>query len=72
MRTNIEIDDQLLKEAIQVSGVRTTKDLVHEALRTLIIVKKQKDLTDLAGKIDFHNDFDHKDSRKLRAVSEDP
>jgi Arc/MetJ family transcription regulator len=66
MRTNIVIDDQLLKEAFQVSSARTKKDLVHEALRTLIIVKKRKDLTELAGKIDFHQDFDHKALRKLR------
>lgn len=66
MRTNIEIDDQLLKEAFQVSGARTKKDLVHEALRILIIVKKRKDLTELAGKIDMHQDFDHKLLRRLR------
>jgi len=66
MRTNIVIDDKLLDEAFEVSDARTKKDLIHEALRTLIKIKKRKDLTELAGKIDFYPDFDHKALRKLR------
>lgn len=66
MRTNIVIDDKLLDEAFQVSDARTKKDLIHEALRTLIKLKKRKDLTELAGKIDFYPNFDHKALRKLR------
>ena len=66
MRTNIVIDDTLLDEAFEVSGARTKKDLIHEALRTLIKLKKRKDLTELAGKIDFYPNFDHKALRKLR------
>jgi len=66
MRTNIVIDDKLLDEAFEVSDARTKKDLIHEALRTLIKIKKRKDLTELAGKIDFYPDYDHKALRKLR------
>ena len=66
MRTNIVIDDKLLDEAFEVSEARTKKDLIHEALRTLIKLKKRKDLTELAGKIDFYPNFDHKALRKLR------
>ena len=66
MRTNIVIDDKLLDEAFEVSDARTKKDLIHEALRTLIKLKKRKDLTELAGKIDFYPNFDHKALRKLR------
>ena len=66
MRTNIVIDDKLLDEAFEVSDARTKKDLIHEALRTLIKLKKRKDLTELAGKIDFDPDYDHKALRKLR------
>ena len=66
MRTNIVIDDKLLDEAFEVSDARTKKDLIHEALRTLIKLRKRKDLTELAGKIDFHPDYDHKALRKLR------
>ena len=66
MRTNIVIDDALLEEAFSVSKARTKKDLVHEALRELIRIKKRKDMTELAGSIDFHQGYDHKKLRKMR------
>ena len=66
MRTNIVIDDNLLKEAFTVSLARTKKDLVHEALKELIRLRKRKDLTELAGSIEFYKGFDHKKLRKLR------
>jgi len=66
MRTNIVIDDQLLDEAFSVSTARTKKDLIHEALRTLVRLKKRKDLTELAGLINFHDTYDHKSLRKTR------
>ncbi|MDL2121962.1 MAG: type II toxin-antitoxin system VapB family antitoxin [Deltaproteobacteria bacterium] len=66
MRTNIVIDDDLLKEAFTVSRARTKKDLIHEALEELIRLRKRKDLTELAGSIEFYKGFDHKKLRKLR------
>jgi len=66
MRTNIVIDDELLAEAFSVSTARTKKDLVHEALRTLIQLKKRKNMTELAGLIELHDDYDHKSLRKMR------
>jgi len=67
MRTNIVIDDELLEEAFSVSKARTKKDLIHEALEEYIRLKKQKDLTALAGSIMFYKDYDHKALRKLRS-----
>ena len=66
MRTNIVIDDKLLNEAFSVSKARTKKDLINEALSEFIRLKKQKDLTDLAGSIIFSKNYDHKELRKLR------
>jgi Arc/MetJ family transcription regulator len=66
MRTNIVIDDDLLDEAFSVSGARTKKGLIHEALRELIRIRKIRDLTELAGQIEFHKGFDHKKLRKIR------
>jgi Arc/MetJ family transcription regulator len=66
MRTNIDIDDKLLKEAFSVSVARTKKDLIHEALREFVRLKKRKDLTKLAGSIEFHEGFDHKKLRAMR------
>ncbi len=66
MRTNIVIDDELLNEAFSVSNARTKKDLIHEALKEFIRLKKRKDLTELAGAIRFHKNYNHKKLRKLR------
>jgi Arc/MetJ family transcription regulator len=66
MRTNVVIDEKLLKEAFSVSEARTKKDLIHEALRVLVSIRKRKDLTELAGKIHFTEDYDHKALRKMR------
>jgi Arc/MetJ family transcription regulator len=66
MRTNIVIDEKLLSEAFALSDARTKKDLIHEALRTLVSFKRRKDLTELAGKIDFTDDYNHKSLRKMR------
>jgi Arc/MetJ family transcription regulator len=66
MRTNIDIDDELLAQAFSVSRSRTKKELIHEALRVFIRLKKRKDLTELSGFIQFHEGYDHK---KLRETS---
>lgn len=66
MRTNIDIDEQLLDEAFSVCRARTKKDLIHEALREFIRLKKRKDLTELAGSIQFHKGYDYKKLRKTR------
>ena len=66
MRTNIDIDDELLEEAFAVSRVKSKKDLIHDALREYVRLKKRKDLTELAGMIDFYEGYDHKELRKTR------
>jgi Arc/MetJ family transcription regulator len=66
MRTNIEIDDELLAQAFSVSRLRTKKELIHEALKEFIRLKKRKDLTELAGFIQFYKDYDHKKLRETR------
>lgn len=66
MRTNIDIDEELLEEAFSVSKVRSKKDLIHEALREYVRLKKRKDLTELAGTIEFYEGYNHKELRKTR------
>lgn len=60
MRTNIVLDDQLVEEATRLSGIKTKKDLVHEALRVLISTRKRKNLLDLRGQIEFAPRYDYK------------
>lgn len=66
MRTNIVIDDELLAKAFSVSNAKTKKELIHIALVEYIKLKQRKDLTELSGRIEFHEDFDHKKLRTLR------
>jgi Arc/MetJ family transcription regulator len=69
MRTNIVLDDDLIEEAARLSGIRTKKDLVHEALRVFIAAKKRKSLLDLAGKIEFAPGYDYKALRQDRTAT---
>jgi Arc/MetJ family transcription regulator len=69
MRTNVVLDDELLREAFGLTGVRTKKDLIHLALEELIRVRRKKDLTELAGRIHFRKGYDHKRLRELRRGS---
>lgn len=60
MRTNIVLDDELVAEATRLSGIKTKKELVHEALRAFVAGKKRKSLLDLRGKIEFAPGYDYK------------
>lgn len=64
MRTNIVLDDELVRKAFQYSKARTKKDLIKEALEELIAVKQRLDLRDIRGKIEFKGDYDYKKMRK--------
>jgi Arc/MetJ family transcription regulator len=67
MRTNIVLDDELVEEALAVTGARTKREVVHLALQELVRSRKKKDLAELAGRIRFRKGFDPKTLRKLRA-----
>lgn len=58
MRTNVELDDDLLEEAFRLTHVRTKKELLHLALQALIMAKKKRNLLELSGQIQFVPDFD--------------
>jgi Arc/MetJ family transcription regulator len=56
MRTNIEIDDKLLKEVMKVAGVKTKKAAVEEAMQRMVRMDRQKGILDLIGKVEFWDD----------------
>jgi Arc/MetJ family transcription regulator len=58
MRTNIEIDDQLMRQAMRSSGSRTKRATVEEALRLLVQVRRQAGIRRLRGKIRWEGDLD--------------
>lgn len=58
MRTNIAIDDKLMDTALKVSGLPTKKDVVEEALKLLVLVKKQSRLKKLRGKLKWEGNLE--------------
>jgi Arc/MetJ family transcription regulator len=58
MRTNIVIDDELMAEALRVSGARTKRQAVEEGLRLLILLKSQEQIRHLRGKVRWSGDLD--------------
>lgn len=67
-RTNIVIDDQLLREGMKLTHFKTKRELVNEALREFIRWKKRMKLLQLEGKIEFFEGYDYK---QLRETSHD-
>jgi Arc/MetJ family transcription regulator len=64
MRTNIVLDEKLVEEGLKLSGAKTRKELVNQALRELIENRRRRNLLDLAGKIRFVEDYDYKRARE--------
>jgi Arc/MetJ family transcription regulator len=58
MRTNIEIDDELMDEAMRRSGMPTKRAAVEEGLRLLIQTRRQSGLRKLRGKVRWEGDLD--------------
>ena len=58
MRTNIEIDDKLMKDVLKATGLKTKKDAVVLGLKTLIRLNKQENIKKLRGKLQWTGDLD--------------
>ena len=58
MRTNIEIDDELMEEAMRRAKTKTTRETVEEALRLLIRVNRQPGIRKFRGKIQWEGNLD--------------
>ena len=57
MRTNIVIDDKLMRDALRATGLKTKREAVDEGLRTLLRLRKQADIRLLRGKLDWRGDL---------------
>jgi len=66
MRTNIVLDDKLVEEAMILSGAKTKKELISNALREFVTARKRLNLLDLDGKIKFSEAYDYKRLREGR------
>ncbi len=58
MRTKIDIDDELMAKAMRLSGPRTKKAVVEEAVRTLTQLKDHARIPGSRGKISWDGDLD--------------
>lgn len=58
MRTNIVIDDDLMNQALILSGLKTKKEAVEEGLHLLVSLKKQAKIRDFRGKLTWEGDLD--------------
>ena len=65
MRTNIEIDDEVLAEARRLTGLSTKRETVDYALRELVARQRRRGILDLRGKVHWEGDLS--ESRRGRA-----
>ena len=64
MRTNIVLDDKLVERAQKLTGIKTKREVVQEALRTLILLREQSEVRMLRGKLPWDGNLD--DQRRSR------
>ena len=66
MATNLSIDPELIKRALEVSGERTKKAAVTKALEEFIARRRQKRVLELFGKLEWDAAYDYKAERQRR------
>ncbi len=57
MRTNIEIDDKLMRDALRATGAKTKREVVELGLKTLVQLRAQENARELKGKITWEGDL---------------
>ena len=66
MRTNIDLNDDLIKEAFKLTKMKTKKELIHLVLKEFIENRRRLNLLDLEGKIEFAEGYNHKRMRERK------
>ncbi len=69
MRTNIVIDDELIENAMRISGLRTKRSAVEAGLRLLIQVHQQSEIRRLRGKVEWSGNLAES---RLERIAEPP
>ncbi len=57
MRTNIVIDDELMKQVLRATGLRTKREAVDLGLRTLLKIEQQQRIRKYRGKLHWEGDL---------------
>jgi hypothetical protein len=63
MATNLDIEQELLEKAVEVSGERTKTAAVRRALEEYVARHEQRRLTELFGALDWDREYDYKAQR---------
>ena len=58
MRTNIVIDDALMRAALQVTGLKTKREAVEQGLKTLLRLARQEEIRKFRGRLDWQGDLE--------------
>ncbi|MEO5499962.1 MAG: type II toxin-antitoxin system VapB family antitoxin [Ginsengibacter sp.] len=58
MRTNIDIDDDLMKEALRLTKLKTKKEVINRALEEYVKYQRRLQLSSLQGKVKWIGDLD--------------
>lgn len=64
MATNLAIDDRILLMAQDIAGIKTKKETVNLALKEFVQRRKQEEIIDLFGQIQYEENYDYKKMRK--------
>ena len=57
MRTNIDIEDKLMKDTLRATGLKTKREVVELGLRTLLRLRQQQEIRRLRGKLNWQGDL---------------
>jgi len=69
-RTNIVLEDELVKAGMELSGARSRRELVHNALTAYVAWLRRCRIKELRGRIEYHEGYDHTHLRQGR--TDDP
>jgi Arc/MetJ family transcription regulator len=58
MRTNIVIDDKLMRETLRLTGLKTKREAVELGLRTLVRLRRQEQVRRFRGKLEWQGDLE--------------
>ncbi len=65
-RTNIDLQDDLVKDGMELSGARSQRELVHNALAAYVTWLKRGRIKSLRGQVEYFEGYDHVHLRDRR------
>ncbi len=57
VRTNVVLDDDLVREAMEITGITTKRGVIEEALRRIVQIDRQQRIWDFFGKVEWEGDL---------------